>query len=234
MKICSICKISKSIIEFNKGITRDGLYSYCKSCHKKYNYKNREHIKSQTKSYREKHSQEIKNHKKVYYLNNKEKILDKTKKYAQEHKKQQNLSKMNWNLKNPEKRKQASKKYYQTHKKERNLQRKSRRNADIGYKILNNLRRSLTRAIKDNLKTNNTKNLIGCSIEQLKQHLKSKFQVGMNWNNYNYYGWHIDHIRPCASFDLSKESEQRKCFHYTNLQPLWANDNFSKGSKVNI
>jgi hypothetical protein len=48
----------------------------------------------------------------------------------------------------------------------------------------------------------------------------------------NYGKWHIDHIRPCASFDLSKASEQKECFHYTNLQPLWAEDNLSKGIKV--
>jgi hypothetical protein len=50
----------------------------------------------------------------------------------------------------------------------------------------------------------------------------------MNWDNYGFYGWHIDHIRPCASFDLSKPSEQRKCFNYTNLQPLWATENWGK------
>jgi len=53
----------------------------------------------------------------------------------------------------------------------------------------------------------------------------------MNWNNYGYYGWHIDHIKPCSSFDLSKDLEQRKCFHYTNLQPLLAKDNLEKGAK---
>jgi hypothetical protein len=45
-------------------------------------------------------------------------------------------------------------------------------------------------------------------------------------------GWHIDHIKPCSSFDLTKEEEQRKCFHYTNLQPLWATDNRKKADKI--
>jgi hypothetical protein len=54
----------------------------------------------------------------------------------------------------------------------------------------------------------------------------------MTWQNYGYYGWHIDHIKPCASFDLRKPSEQRKCFHYSNLQPLWAKDNLQKSDKI--
>ena len=76
-----------------------------------------------------------------------------------------------------------------------------------------------------------TLELIGCSIESLKQHLASQFQAGMSWENYSYRGWHIDHKRPCASFDLTDPAQQKACFHYTNLQPLWAKDNLSKGAK---
>ena len=55
----------------------------------------------------------------------------------------------------------------------------------------------------------------------------------MNWLNYGRHGWHVDHIRPCASFDLSKPSEQKKCFNYKNLQPLWEEDNLAKSDKYN-
>lgn len=61
--------------------------------------------------------------------------------------------------------------------------------------------------------------------------MQLQFKDGMNWGNYNYNGWHIDHIKPCALFDLSKEEEQKKCFHYTNLQPLWGIDNLKKGDR---
>ena len=79
-------------------------------------------------------------------------------------------------------------------------------------------------------KTSSTK-LLGCSIEHLRDHLESQFEEGMSWDNHSMTGWHIDHIRPCASFDLTDEAQQRECFHYKNLQPLWAKDNLSKNAK---
>jgi hypothetical protein len=103
---------------------------------------------------------------------------------------------------------------------------------DINFKLTKNLRRRVSNYIAMSLKDAPTIELLGCSIEQLKQHLISKFKPGMSWRNYG--KWHVDHIRPCASFDLSKPAEQRKCFHYTNLQPLWAGDNLRKGSKVSF
>ncbi len=74
--------------------------------------------------------------------------------------------------------------------------------------------------------------LLGCTISQAKAHLEAQFRPGMNWDNHGRYGWHIDHIRPCASFDLTDPEQQRQCFHYTNLQPLWWDENIRKGAKV--
>ena len=78
------------------------------------------------------------------------------------------------------------------------------------------------------------RNQFEIDIEELKIYLAQKFQTGMNWNNHGYGEdkWHIDHIRPCASFDLSKPEEQAICFHYSNLQPLWQKDNLQKGDKL--
>jgi hypothetical protein len=92
-------------------------------------------------------------------------------------------------------------------------------------------------ALKGNCKSKSTIKLLGCSIEFLKLHLSKKFHprtdgLTMVLENYGYRGWHVDHIKPCASFDLSKPEEQRKCFHYTNLQPLWAEENFKKHDKI--
>lgn len=97
-------------------------------------------------------------------------------------------------------------------------------------RIVENLRRR-TRAVLEGInKSDNTLSLIGCSPIQLKRYLESLFTDKMDWNNYG--KWHIDHIIPCSFYDLTSIAEQHRCFHYTNLQPLWAKDNLQKGNKV--
>jgi hypothetical protein len=77
-----------------------------------------------------------------------------------------------------------------------------------------------------------TEKLLGCTFEYARSHLEAQFTKGMGWDNYGVNGWHIDHIIPCASFDLTDPDQQRQCFHYTNLQPLWAEDNLRKSDKL--
>ncbi len=102
------------------------------------------------------------------------------------------------------------------------------------FKLQRQIRKRLLSALKaqNAHKKSGTVDLLGCSIQYFKLYMENKFQPGMAWENHGIKGWHIDHIRPCASFDLTKEEEQRKCFHYTNLQPLWAFDNLSKKDKI--
>ena len=76
-------------------------------------------------------------------------------------------------------------------------------------------------------------NMTGASSrEELISYFESKFQKGMTWKNYGRYGWHIDHIKPCSSFDLTNSEELKKCFNYKNLQPLWWQENLSKGARI--
>ena len=109
--------------------------------------------------------------------------------------------------------------YHRKYSQERRLDPKAR--------ILDSLRARTYAAIKGKNKSASTMKLVGCSIEDLRSHLEQQFTERMSWENYG--EWHVDHIKPCCKFDLTKEQEQKKCFHYTNLQPLWAKDNLSKG-----
>lgn len=112
-----------------------------------------------------------------------------------------------------------------------NQYRKRRRQADIQYKLTESLRNRLRMALKGNQKGVSAISDLGCSMSDFKLYLESKFQPGMSWENHGYRGWHIDHIKPLALFDLADPVQFKQACHYTNLQPLWAQDNFTKGAR---
>ena len=103
-----------------------------------------------------------------------------------------------------------------------------KRATDLNHRLKGCLSHRVREAIKHGYKSAATLELLGCSLEKVRAHLEAQFLPGMSWDNWTSDGWHIDHIRPCASFDLSDPEQQRACFHYSNLQPLWASDNCAK------
>jgi hypothetical protein len=110
----------------------------------------------------------------------------------------------------------------------------NRRREDMFFKIKGNLSGRLSDLInKRNLSTN-TLELIGCDRETFLSHIQKQFTEGMAWENYGLKGWHVDHIIPLSLFDLTIEDEVKKACHYTNLQPLWWQDNLEKGNKISI
>jgi len=128
--------------------------------------------------------------------------------------------------------KSRSKAYAKANRDKLNANRRSRMETDIQFKISATLRSRLFRALRNNQKTGSAVRDLGCSIPELKTYLESKFQPGMTWGNWSHAGWHIDHIKPLASFDLGDRNQLLEACNYTNLQPLWAIDNFSKGDKI--
>lgn len=110
--------------------------------------------------------------------------------------------------------------------------RSSREKYDINYKMRNRLRSLVAHAIKrrGGYKSLKSIELLGCSTERAVEHLEKQFADGMTWDNYG--DWQIDHVKPCAAFDMTDPKQQKLCCHYTNLQPLWAEDNRKKGSRL--
>jgi hypothetical protein len=157
--------------------------------------------KEEAKAYDKKNRGRILARKKAYYYKNREKILAENRKYCRKH------------------RRRLTEKE------------KMRFKTNIQFRLIKNLRRRTCAVIRGRYKSAPTLKLLGCSVDECKAYLESKFQPGMTWDNYGLYGWHIDHIIPCDAFDLSDPQQQKKCFHYTNLQPLWWRDNLSKGKK---
>lgn len=97
----------------------------------------------------------------------------------------------------------------------------------LRYALASRIRRALKRKAK---KAASTETLLGATVSFVRSYLSKLFLPGMAWANYG-KAWHIDHIRPCASFNLTDPAQQRVCFHYSNLQPLWIKDNIQKGDK---
>ena len=98
------------------------------------------------------------------------------------------------------------------------------------FRLAHNLRSRLWGTVRKNRASSSALKLIGCSLDELRAHLESGFSRGMTWDNYG--RWHIDHIVPIASFDLSNDEQLERAFNFTNLQPLWAKDNQMKGARL--
>jgi hypothetical protein len=238
-KVCSKCGKKKETCDFRKRKdSKDGFRSECKEC---------SHLV--WKNYRDMNSEIIKKKKKDDYKKNREEILNKVKKYREQNivnirlkdmirskeryksnpeilksyyeknKKSILTYKKKWSKKNYQKIKEQKKEYY-----------KNRNDNDFIFNLRNRMRSRLYNfLLKNNIvKTNKTFDIVGCTPQFLKEHLENQFIGDMGWDNRG--EWHIDHIIPLSS--AKTEEELYKLCHYTNLQPLWAEDNLKKSNKI--
>lgn len=171
--------------------------------------KTKEERQHYNKAYREKHKKELDRKAKVYRLN-----------YNQENREKIRSRNRVWKLNNKDKCRLSN-----------TLYARNRSKVDPAFKLLRYARTRIYIALKRQLagKELSTLSLTGCTTGQLKSHIENQFKENMCWENYG--SWHVDHIKPCCKFDLSNVLEQQKCFHYSNLQPLWAKDNLEKRGK---
>ncbi len=216
LKKCAKCKKHKIISEFHKCKTgRMGLHNYCKIC--------------------------ISKHKKQYIKDNKKQI--KEYKRRPDVRERENKRERERYKNDPEYREKRLEQNRIRRRKEpaKSVQR-LRYKTDISFRLKRTCQKRIQAAIKrckedldvEVFKCAKTQDLIGCSISDLKIYLESLFKLGMTWENHGYGDekWHIDHIIPCSAFDLTDPEQQKKCFHYSNLQPLWQKENLLKGNKI--
>ncbi|MFA5031091.1 MAG: hypothetical protein WC495_05910 [Patescibacteria group bacterium] len=152
--------------------------------------------------------------------------------YCKKYKEIRNKKAKEYYQKHRERYLEEKRKYRKTHSKEIKDYRNKRMKTDIKFKLICYLRSRLSVAVRNNQKSGSAVKDLGCSIPELKIYLESKFQVGMTWENWGINGWHIDHIIPLDSFNLQNKDEFLKASHYTNLQPMWAEENWEKGNKI--
>jgi len=207
MKKCNTCLETKPFQNFAKNKRqKDGHHYVCKSCRKEYNTNNQKNIKEYRENNKEKSKHQIQEWKK----NNSERVKEL------------------WKINNSKKTKEKIKLDNQKQKEyKKNWSRNQYKN-NINFKITQLLRIRLIDALKGKTnKIDSSLKILGCSIEEFKLFLEKQFLHEMNWKNHGEI-WEIDHIKPCASFDLNDVEEQKKCFHYTNMQPLFKTSDIAK------
>ena len=205
MKICKICNATEDLIGFRKD------RRICNDCLKKEKIQfyllNHKETRQYQKEYKELNRDKINAQKREHYQLNSERIRKQNAEYAKNNRDKRNINKNN------------------------------RKKVDVHFKLRITISERIRQALKNHLinkykNKEKTMEFLGCSIEELKTYLQNQFKEGMTWQNHG--EWHIDHIIPCAAFDLSKKEDCLKCFNYKNLQPLWAHENLSKSDKIPI
>ena len=216
LKICGHCKREPPIEMFYKSSrTSDGLSCSCNDCRKE--YRQSQSGREVSKKARIKHTQKY---------SEKYKQIRQTEEWKEKHRNYNHTEKGREGERLRSKRRRELGKVSELHKR--------RYQTDLNYKTTFLLRGRFHKILKGKIKSDHTLDLLGCSIDELKAHLEMQFEPGMTWDNLGKGEgkWQIDHIIPCSYFDLTKEENQRICFNYRNLQPLWASENNTKKAKV--
>jgi hypothetical protein len=235
MKACSKCKEEKELDCFYTQYKKSNRkHSQCKDCMrasmKLYREKNDKLVKERKKIYRDNNKDKISQHDKEYQAKNKDKIAKKSKEYRDTHKDKLKARSQSYYQRNREQILSKVKAYTEQNR-EKILKYKSewQKNNYTPYRrVVKSLRRRILGVLNGTNKSASTLELLGCSFDEFIKYIENQFTDGMTWDNYGKYGWHLDHIKECYTFDLTKPEEQQKCFHYTNLRPLWAKDNLSR------
>ena len=183
------------------------------------------------REYHQRNKEKIAAKKREYHQQNKEKIDAKNREYYQENKEKVAAKRREYYQQNKEKLAAYNREYNKANKEANTARVMKRYHSDPEFNLLYRLRRRMNTAVKHaglDKKCDSTSELLGISPQGLKEWLEAQFTEGMTWENRS--DWHVDHIVPCDAFDMSVETNQRICFWYKNLQPMWAEENLQKSN----
>lgn len=189
-------------------------------------YKTKEEKREYDRKRYEEKKAEICAQRKKYREENPEKIKEQKKKYREDHAEEIAAKKRAAYMANPEYFKARSRAWREKNKAKYNAYSKKRLDDDINARLAHRLRTQIGSYIHRHTAVEE----LGCTIREFREYLAERFLEGMTWQNYG--EWHVDHIKPLASFDLTDEEQFKVACHYTNLQPMWAKDNLQKGRKI--
>lgn len=239
-KACTHCKAVKMLAEYYAGDGRFGRIAKCRTCMREIGAARRrahpEKAKEHRDRYREKYPERVAASMALHRAANMDRIRDRDRQWRldnpdkcreiskrQRAKKPEEFSRraIEWQRRNPEKVRAARERWLKS------------REDDIGFRLSSSLRAGLSRGVAKGLKRRaKTFDLVGYTLQELKDHLQSRFQPGMSWENYG--KWHIDHIVPLAVLGYPGPADEnfQQAWALSNLQPLWAEQNLRKHAKV--
>lgn len=230
IKHCRYCRTDKPLDDFNRSTKApDGRQHKCRACESTYNQNRKEYRREWSKRYRQENKEMLKAAPKLWRAKNREKTK---------------LSMREWRAANPKRNKENQRRSNNSLRRKTYRKKWEIRNRDkirtqkreyVRHKRATdpqfNIRSRLTirlRGLVKHGKADSTLGLLGCTLPEFKAYFEGLFTPEMNWDAFNKGKIHIDHQRPCCSFDLTDPGQQRECFCYTNLQPLWQKDNLAK------
>ncbi len=229
MKVCPRCgrtlPATSEYFPFRSRVTGK-LYPWCHDCTADYSRAQYEANKDKRleacREYRNTHKEQCADRRHAYYEAHREEQCAATRAYQAAHAEERRAYYRAWAERNRERLREQRREYQRRHL-EDNLTAHIARIASTG------IRRSI-HARKDG---RSWEALVGYTVTDLMRHLETRFLPGMSWDNYGFAGWHIDHINPIASFSFTSpdDPEFKECWALSNLQPLWAKKNLSKGAK---
>jgi hypothetical protein len=208
-KRCSLCGLMKPIDSFYRKKTGPyGRASQCKDC-----------MSPKEKERNAQNRPKRLEYNKAWYAKNRERVLADKVVYHENNRGQRSAYNKIWYRENKEAVSESSRVYQN-----------SKYQNDPYFRLLKFLRRKLRGVLKGKDKLGLAMGLVGCTKIELMLSLQSQFKEGMSWNNYGWGPgkWVVDHVRPCCSFDLTDPMQQKSCFLYANLQPLWWEENMAK------
>jgi hypothetical protein len=233
MRTCTKCGETKNLLDFYKNTNggKDGLSSHCKMCinikRSEYNHLNKEKINDKRRIYQKLHSKEIYDRFKIKKNSNEviKKIIVENHKVAVKKYRELHIQEI--------KERDKIKRQTLDYKIKRRNYDKKLRTTNHAYRLNKNFQRNILLSLKSNKEGKRWESLVGYTIKDLVSHLEQKFTEGMTWENYGLFGWHIDHIKPISWFKISYYSDEafRECWSLKNLQPMWCNENDSKGNR---
>lgn len=237
-KVCKHCKAEKPKSEYQKAGGGRWLQPYCKPCDK---VRKDQHRKCNVENYRERALATYHRNKRLLTEEERQHSIKKgaearklkvNKMSDEERKRRKSISDRAYRLKNAEKVKNKKIEYKKSGRAaEVGKAWQARQMEDVEFVIKKRLRSRVHVALKREVKSESTMILLGCSLDFFKEYFQSLFTEGMSWDKYMSGEIVIDHIKPCKLFDLTNADQQKECFNYKNLQPLWKLDNLIKGIK---